>query len=558
MTQASGYFQYYNATERLTKILGIDIAGPGGQYPMNYATAYSAGARFCYMRASRATTTKDTGWNATEISNARLAGIKVGAYHYSNPSVTGYTTTNAEAEADWFIAKMAEEFPTGDYGDLMPMLDFEDPSAIWASNDVAYDWVEAFCNRVKTVTGRQCILYTAYYYVDPLTATPFAELVHSTKGGIYQVAPLWLAGNAPDLPENQPPSVYPNYNFTGFGDYPNNPLYLWTLWQFSSDGNSRGSEFGASSTDIDIDILETDLFSIMPPSKPVNLSAIAGDSVALLSWNPISDSDVVSYKIYKDDVLEDTVPSSQSSYLVTGLTNATPYKFEVSAVDSWEEGELSEPAYATPTSATITALAGKNAKILAYGSSIVFTDEATTSTDNRTYQITDTTKRIWCKDCTIVIKDGGSPTTENYTLDRLTGRVIFETTGTRTITISGYYLPTHTIGCAYEYTWTLSADNADATCFEHQFMGREQTLKDFSASISKFYDTTNYFFNKLFSDDEFVIEFYVDGSSSPDLRAWGKIATDEDSASVDGLVEESIDIEGTLDADRRAISFGPF
>lgn len=204
------------------------------------------------------------------------------------------------------------------------------------------------------------------------------------------------------------------------------------------------------------------------------------------------------------------------------------------------------------------ALPGKKAKVGAYSGSVAFTGEATTATGNIIYQITDTTKRVWCKNCTITVKDGGTPTVESYTLDRLSGTITFGTATPRTITVDGSYLAVATIGCAFEYDYSLSADNVEATCFESDFISREQTLKGFEASLSKFYDVNHYFIDKWENDTDFVLELYSDGTTTPDVRAWTKISGDNPSAAVDGLVEESIDFEGTVDADGNCVSFGPF
>lgn len=204
------------------------------------------------------------------------------------------------------------------------------------------------------------------------------------------------------------------------------------------------------------------------------------------------------------------------------------------------------------------ALAGKKAKILAYSSAVSMSGEATSTSDDITYQITDTTKRILSRDNVIEVLDGGVATTESYVLDRLTGRVTFGSAVIRTITINGYYLPVSTVASAYEYSWSGSSDNLDSTTFENEFMQRQQGLKDFSASISQFYEVSNYFYDLLNSDSEFVLEFYSVGTSSPDVRAWAKISSDEISGSVDGLVEESLEFEGNNDDENHAVSFGTF
>lgn len=558
MTKVAGYFQYYNQIERSTKIIGTDISQFQYNPSVNFNIMAAAGASFVIMRCSRGAGTKDNNFLSVNIQSAKSAGLKVGSYHYSQPSVTGVLPVNAITEADWYIAKLEEEFGIGEYGDLMPVLDFEDPGVVWSSNDEAYDWIEAFINRIKSQTGRQCLLYTAYYYVDPLTVGVNDELIHSTKGGVSLIAPLWLAAGAPDLIENQPPNSYPNYNFTSFGDYITQNNELWTLWQFSSDLNGRGAEFGATSVDIDLDVLEGSLFTIMPPGKPQGVVSTAGNQSALVSWQQLVDPDIVSYKLYKDGVLEATMPKTQTSYLVTGLTNAVQYKFEISGVDVWEEGKKSIPSFATPMAGIGGAKAGKNAKVIAYGSSVPFTDEPTTVTGNIIYQISDLNKSIWCRDCIITVKDTGVPTTEVYQVDRITGRIIFNVAGARTITVTGAFLPTHVISQAFEYNYSLEASNEDSTTFGKQFINREQTLKDITASISKFYDISNYFYDKLTTDEEFILEFYTDGSMQPDIRAWVKISSDNPTAAVDGLVEETIDFEGTNDLDGRCISMGPF
>lgn len=204
------------------------------------------------------------------------------------------------------------------------------------------------------------------------------------------------------------------------------------------------------------------------------------------------------------------------------------------------------------------ARAGKRGQVLAVGSPLAFTDEATTATGNISYQITDATKRIWARFATITVEDAGVPTVEDYTVNRLTGTVTFGSAVARVITVTGQYLPTTTIGCATSYDFSISADNQDSTCFANEWIDRTQGLKDFSASIGKFYDVNNYFWARLTADDDLLLEFYTEHTADPDLRAWVKIASDDFSNAVDGLSEESIDFEGTLDADRRVVSTGPF
>jgi hypothetical protein len=206
----------------------------------------------------------------------------------------------------------------------------------------------------------------------------------------------------------------------------------------------------------------------------------------------------------------------------------------------------------------MAATAGKLGKVSVVGTGVAFTDEATTTSDNKTYQITNAAKQIWSRFGTILVEDSAIPTVEAYTVNRLNGSVTFGTAVARVITITGTYLPITTLAYAKEYSFTISGDNQDITVFMGAWIDRIQGLKDFSASCGKFYEITNYFWGKLTADTDLCLEFYHDNAADPDIRAWVKIAGDDFSNSVDGVSEESVDFEGTLDADKRCVSTGPF
>ena len=201
-------------------------------------------------------------------------------------------------------------------------------------------------------------------------------------------------------------------------------------------------------------------------------------------------------------------------------------------------------------------LAGKKAKINIYGSSVSFVDESTSTNDNITYQIDDDDKNVWSKNGDIVVEDGGVVVSSGYVLDRLSGKVIFDSADIRVITVSGDYLALGVLGCAYEYDYSIDGDNQESTCFESEYIGREQGLLDLSVSISKFYDVNHFLIDELVSDSDFVIELFSDGSSDFDIRCWCKLSSDNPSARVDGLVDESIDFKGYWYINCRVISFG--
>jgi hypothetical protein len=208
---------------------------------------------------------------------------------------------------------------------------------------------------------------------------------------------------------------------------------------------------------------------------------------------------------------------------------------------------------------------GRKSLVKVTSSPVAMTDEPTTEiTEGLEYQITDAAKRILSPfaSITVEVDDDGSGTTSSpviqdsstYVLDRLTGKVTFNNALPldATVTITGDYLPVATAAESYEYSYTIEANNETNTTFGKTYVSRVQTLLDFNASLSK-YHIDQSFVDRLTSGDPFVLEIYTDSNAVP-LRAWCISSSDEISSSVDGLVEESIEVEGTQDAERRVLS----
>jgi len=202
---------------------------------------------------------------------------------------------------------------------------------------------------------------------------------------------------------------------------------------------------------------------------------------------------------------------------------------------------------------------GRKSLVKVAGSPLTMTNEAMTTSDNMTYQISDPAKRVWDPKAPITVEvstDGEtwSEVTSGYKLNRLAGMVIFNTAQApeTQVRVSGQYLSVSTLGETYEYTYTIEADNQEATAFGDNWVKRKQGLLDVTAELSKFHVDLA-LFDALDADKTLVVEFYYDSSKTP-LRAWMKLASDEVSSAVDGLVEESLEFEGTQDADGRVIA----
>ncbi len=204
------------------------------------------------------------------------------------------------------------------------------------------------------------------------------------------------------------------------------------------------------------------------------------------------------------------------------------------------------------------AKAGKNAliKIFNNDAPTTFTDEATTTTDSKNYTITNTSKAIWDPFYTVVVKDGGTPTVESYTVNRLTGTITFGTATSRTITVSGKYLTLLTQTAIHEFTFSISADILDNTEFyqNNGYTSKQRGLLDVSFSFNRYTSNSPSLEGALIAAPYFMVDIYSDNALSFDFRAWCLVSGVEDSSSADALVDSSIDCEGTNDADYRCVT----
>lgn len=201
-------------------------------------------------------------------------------------------------------------------------------------------------------------------------------------------------------------------------------------------------------------------------------------------------------------------------------------------------------------------LAGKKALVKVSGAATAFTAEAFTSLgDNKTYQITNTAKRVWDPTITIVIKVGGSPTVESYTINRLTGTVTFATVdaGRGAVTADGSYLPMSMALEAKEFYYTITAKNDPDNSFGDDYVTRVQTTKDITGTLGR-WRIDQYFRDALIAGSTIAIQFFADSSGAADLVCWALLKMTGVQAAQNGLQEEPIAFDGVTDADGRAIS----
>ncbi|MBV9772645.1 MAG: hypothetical protein JO040_01765 [Gemmatimonadetes bacterium] len=210
------------------------------------------------------------------------------------------------------------------------------------------------------------------------------------------------------------------------------------------------------------------------------------------------------------------------------------------------------------------ATAGRKAQVKVAGSPVAFTNEPTTSLGNSMdFQVTAATKRVWDRTAAIVVGtsgDGGTTYTTaaagTYTVNRLTGTISFllPQLGPPLVRVSGSYLPLSVVGEASEYSYSLTAKNAEFSRLGDIYTSRAQTLKDVTGSLSRWYAADPYFTNALTAETPVILEFYANSGTAPDLRCWALVGKEEIKAAMDGLVETTVSWEGFSDTEGRMIS----
>lgn len=175
--------------------------------------------------------------------------------------------------------------------------------------------------------------------------------------------------------------------------------------------------------------------------------------------------------------------------------------------------------------------AGYVAKILKSGTTTTFTGEATTSIATKTYQITASTKRVFDRNTTVVVSDGGTPISASNIewIDYLNGTVklLNAYTPTGAITFAGKYVPMTQVAKANGFTLTQTANIKDTTVFEVAqgnggYKSCDYGLRTVSLSLKGIYDATNGFEALLAARAEMIIEINPDGSSMSFARGWFK------------------------------------
>ncbi|MBU5615194.1 RCC1 domain-containing protein [Geomonas azotofigens] len=102
-------------------------------------------------------------------------------------------------------------------------------------------------------------------------------------------------------------------------------------------------------------VVSTQASPIAPPSAPTNVTAVAGNGLAIVSFGAPADNGGSPIDLYKVDVMKDGVivpelciSGTASPITVTGLSNGTSYGVQVRALNAAGSGPASQPVTVTP------------------------------------------------------------------------------------------------------------------------------------------------------------------------------------------------------------------
>ncbi len=223
--------------------------------------------------------------------SSRDYGIPVGAYHYALPTTS---LPAARAQADDFIYALQQGFGEGDFGDLLPVLDVEEPLDRSLTTTQLINWIEAFRERFEEVTRRRLMLYTGAFFIDlydnfyvPGVGFPLSDM------------PLWIAMYT-RIPGN-PPYPVDQGGWTS-----------WTIWQFSDEGRVNGV---SSPTDLNWGPDNIDVLT--PPRNVTGFRVFEDENNLYLTWDPNTDSDIAGYNIFLNGNYVATLNKDRTTYVLS-------------------------------------------------------------------------------------------------------------------------------------------------------------------------------------------------------------------------------------------------
>lgn len=173
-----------------------------------------------------------------------------------------------------------------------------------------------------------------------------------------------------------------------------------------------------------------------------------------------------------------------------------------------------------------------------------FADEATTTVDNKRYQVANQLYRYWAYGEPVTVKVNDAVRTTGFTLEHVGGYIVFhEALTDEVVTVTGKALTIVQAGGFFNWNVDTESEDADGTTFESQgWKEFEQVLKGWNGSAEAFWGDEK-FFNML--GEIIVVKLFTDsGASQKCVEGYAIINGDGIESAVDQLVQETIDFTG--------------
>jgi hypothetical protein len=134
-------------------------------------------------------------------------------------------------------------------------------------------------------------------------------------------------------------------------------------------------------------------------------------------------------------------------------------------------------------------IAGNAADVfICTGTGTGFTAEACTVVSGTTFQINDTTKRIWDKTAATTVYDGGVAVAESdYEICWASGKIILKAAPGGAVTVTGKHLTASQFGQAFKWSLNMGPNLADGATFGDTWEVKAKTTLKGTVSLSRFY-----------------------------------------------------------------------
>lgn len=233
------------------------------------------------------------------VKECRENGIKTGGYHYGIPS---YNLMTADSQCDNFINTLQSAYGKKNYGDLMPVLDIEEPTNPLMNTDVLLKWIDRFRTRFQSKTRRRLMLYVSTNFVQENN-----DFKSSTGTYLLDNMPVWIAmytsipGN-PKIPQD-------------VGGWKQ-----WRVWQFTDKYKIDGVD-----NSVDANWGPNNLELLMQPAQVKNFKGKIVGNMINLTWTKNSEIDLLGYNIFVDNYWMGTVDKPGNSFNIPILKLYKPY-----------------------------------------------------------------------------------------------------------------------------------------------------------------------------------------------------------------------------------------